>query len=321
MRPQILPQIKNKKDKIILDEVMQLYNFTSDKIKNIFLCGAKIEKGKTLRNFISERFKERYFKYNIVFPEYLFESLLERGEINILKLEHQLASDADIIIMPLEKEAYGTFTELGAFLTLGICTSNDLLLRKIIIISNINYKNDESFVNLGPLKLVSKESKKHVIYFKNDRDDFPNKEELTKLFEELIMTIRYLNIKPGKKELNNIFGLSIFLLIMISIYKKITKIKIFDILEDYFGSKFQFELIEPSLRNLSRNEFIFLNKDEIPPCYSITDIGENYIFEELFENLGSRKRVSKIKALLINLNYRKLKKFNLEEERRWFLEL
>jgi len=321
MQPQILPHTKDKKDKVILDEIAQLYNFTSDKIKNIFLCGAKIDKGKTLRNFISRRFKEKYPKYNIVFPEYLFESLIERGEINILNLEHQLASDVDIIIMPLEKEAYGTFTELGAFSTLGICTSNSLLLKKIIIISNIDYKDDESFINLGPLKLVSKENKKHVIYFKNDRGDFPNEEELTKLFGELIMTIRYLDIESGKKELDNIFGLSIFLLIMISIYKKLTKIKIFDILEEYFGSKFQFKLIEPSLGNLSRNEFIFLNKDEIPPCYSLTDIGENYIFEELFENLDSRKRISKIKALLINSNYRKLKKFDLEEERKWFLEL
>jgi len=321
MQLQILPYKKNNKDKIILNEIFQLYNFTSDKIRNIFLCGAKIDQGKTLRNFISKRFKEKYSKYNIVFPEYLFDSLIKRGEINILNLENQLASDADIIIMPLEKEAYGTFTELGAFTTLGICTSNNLLIKKIIIISNIDYKDDSSFINLGPIKLISKENEKHVIYFKIDYGDFPNEEELVKLFEELIMTIRYLNIKSKKKDLNNIFGLSIFLLIMISIYKKITKNEIFDMLDDYFGSKFQFELVEPSLGNLSSNELIFLNKTENPPCYSLTDVGENYIFEELFENLDSRKRISKIKALLINSNYRKLKKFDLEEERKWFLEL
>jgi len=321
MQLQILPYTKNNKNKIILNEIIQLYNFTSDKIKNIFLCGAKIDQEKTLRNFISKKFKEKYTKYNIVFPEYLFDSLIKRGEINILNLENQLASDADIIIMPLEKEAYGTFTELGAFTTLGICTSNNLLIRKIIIISNIDYKDDNSFINLGPIKLVSKENEKHVIYFKIDCGNFLNEDELTKLFNELITTIRYTNIKSGEKKLNNIFGLSIFLLIMISIYKKITKTEIFDILENYFGSKFQFELIEPSLGNLSCNELIFLNKNENPPCYTLTDVGENYIFEELFENLDSRKRISKIRALLINSTYRKLKKFNLKEERKWFLEL
>jgi len=319
MQLQILPYKKNNKDKIILNEILQLYNFTSDKIKNIFLCGAKIDQGKTLRDFISKRFKEKYAKYNIVFPEYLFDSLIKRGEINILNLENQLASDADIIIMPLE--GYGTFAELGAFTTIGICTSNNLLIKKIIIISNIDYKDDSSFINLGPIKLISKENEKHVIYFKIDCGDFPNEEELAKLFEELIMTIRYLNIKSKKKDLNNIFGLSIFLLIMISIYKKITKIGIFDMLEDYFGSKFQFELVEPSLGNLSSNELIILNKTENPPCYSLTELGKNYIFEELFENLDSRKKISKIEALLINLNYRKIKNFDLAEERKWFLEL
>lgn len=297
----------------ILSLINNLYDITSDNVKNIFLCGATIEDDKTLRSFISKKFKKNPY-YNIVFPEYLFESLIKRGEFNILSLENQLATDVDLIVLPLE--GYGTFTELGVF------SCQDILHDRIIIISDIKYKDELSFINLGPIKLIYKKNESHVIYFKKEEiETIPDEVALNMIYDELLKTIRYHRAKDENKNLFNIFGLSRFLLLIIALYEKINTDEIYNILEEYFGSKFPFDLIEPSIANLQKNELVESNKLEVDKDYYLSDNGRDYIFEELLEKLNLRKKYSQIRTLILNSKIRKIKNFDLKEERRRFLDL
>jgi len=84
--------IKNILDSIYND----IYLYIADHSKNIFLCGAKLEKGDSLRSIIYEYFKKSA-NLNFVFPEQLFASLTKRKEFNIFDLENELAKYVDIM--------------------------------------------------------------------------------------------------------------------------------------------------------------------------------------------------------------------------------
>jgi hypothetical protein len=71
-------------------------------------------------------------------------------EANALKLESDLAALADAIIIIAESP--GTFAELGAFALSGELRS------KLLPVAPIEYKNEESFLNVGPIRWVDKDS-------------------------------------------------------------------------------------------------------------------------------------------------------------------
>lgn len=303
-------------DKEIINQLYSnVFNFSFDKVKNVFLCGAKMDKNETIRNYILEKIR-KYPSYNIVFPENLFDSLINNGGFNILELETKLADDADLIIMPLE--GYGTFTELGAF------SCYDSLRKSLVVISDIEFRGDDSFINLGPIKLIHKQDESHVIYYKKNKSKkIPNKKELDRIFDQLLKVLRYYRSIEDKKGIKNIFGLSRFLLFLIAIYENINLKKINDLFEETYGSKFQFYLIEPSIANLISNGFIKENKTsdlDIDKTYSLSNIGHEFVLENLLDKFNLRKKFSTIK-LLYNTIIRKKKKFNLEEEKKRFLDL
>jgi len=298
-------------NKEIINQIYKdVFDFSSDHTKNVFLCGAKINKDETLRHYISEKIKE-YPMYNVVFPENLFDSLTTDGGFNILDLENKLADDADLIVMPLE--GYSTFTELGAF------SCNDRLHNRIIVISDNEFKDDRSFINLGPIKLIFKENESHVIYYKKRKTEvIPSKRELNRIFDQLLKVLRYYIPKDEKKGINNIFDLSRFLVFLIGVYDEINLKEIGDLLEEVFSGKLLFHLIEPSIANLCSSGFIKIDKSG---KYSLSEIGYKYVLEDLLDKFKLKKKFSMIKAIYINSKYRKKKKFDLEKERKRFLDL
>lgn len=123
----------------------KLYNKDVDNTLNIFLCGADTANINSFRYMLNNEFK-KYAKFNVVYPELIFATLLNRKDSNLLELEDELASYVDLIVLPLEGQ--GTLAEIGAF------TVNKNLLPKIIAINDIRFKNSKSFINLGPLDLI-----------------------------------------------------------------------------------------------------------------------------------------------------------------------
>ena len=132
-----------------------VFNREIDHSLNIFLCGLNPDKGESIRTRIFERIKNNP-KFNIVYPEWLFSNLLASKEHNLLDLEKELASNVDVIIIPLE--GLGTIAELGSF------ASFSELTNKIIVINNEKYKFNKSFVNQGPINLIRSRNKKNIIY-------------------------------------------------------------------------------------------------------------------------------------------------------------
>lgn len=132
----------------------------------IFLCGASIEDKDKIRYKVAKRFQsyKYFFRYDIIYPEEIFDELLHSTKTkDLLSLEGLLADSVDSIV--LIPESPGSFAELGSF-------ANDSKLRKkIICILDKKYKKDKSFINKGPIKLIKDTNKFAVIYIDpNDID-------------------------------------------------------------------------------------------------------------------------------------------------------
>jgi len=143
----------------------------SEKIKNeifkpanifkttIFLCGADLSQKDKMRYKIAEALKGWIYSiyFDIIYPEDIFDELLYgSNRSDLLFLEGLLAESVDaIIVIP---ESPGSFAELGAF------ANNNLLREKLICVVDLQYKKDKSFINQGPLRLVKKSGKGHVLF-------------------------------------------------------------------------------------------------------------------------------------------------------------
>lgn len=134
--------------KIRKDIYKPAYSFKT----TIFLCGAEISNKNKLRYKISKQLRsyKYFFKYDIIYPEDIFDELLYSSKTkDVLSLESLLADSVDSIV--LIPESPGSFAELGTF-------SNDIKLRKkMICIVDKKYRKKRSYINQGPLKLIKKE--------------------------------------------------------------------------------------------------------------------------------------------------------------------
>lgn len=188
--------------KIREDIYKPAYNFKT----TIFLCGAKLDDKDKIRYKIAEIFKSfRYsFRYDLVFPEEIFDELLHSAKTkDLLSLENLLADSVDAIV--LIPESPGSFAELGSF-------ANDSKLRKkTICIIDKKFKKDKSFINKGPVKLIKNSNKFAIIFV--DPDNITN--AMPKLGSAL-KKIKYTSNKKTNKisllQLENFLLPSIFLL-------------------------------------------------------------------------------------------------------------
>ena len=141
--------------KIREDIYKPAYNFKT----TIFLCGARIDNKDKIRYKIAEKLQSyKYsFRYDIIYPEGIFDELLHSAKTkDLLSLESLLADSVDSIV--LIPESPGSFAELGSF-------ANDSKLReKIICLIDKKYRKDKSFINKGPIKLIKETNKFAVIY-------------------------------------------------------------------------------------------------------------------------------------------------------------
>lgn len=125
---------------------------------NVFFCGGSIDEPNSMRPKLDFFLKTFYsYKYNIIFPEDLFEELLVgKSEYDLLSLENILAESVDsILIIP---ESPGSFTELGAFV------NSKKLRKKVVCVQDILYKKKKSFINYGPIKLIRSKKEGQVVF-------------------------------------------------------------------------------------------------------------------------------------------------------------
>jgi len=288
----------------ILDSIhSQVFLKSADSTINIFLCGASVSDPNSIRTLIYESLRG-VGKTNVVFPEWLFSDLMAKPEYNLLKLENELAHNVDLVIIPLE--SVGTIAELGAF------ASFDTIRSKIIVINDTGHKRKQSFVNIGPIKLIRQEHPDNVMYYDND-----NKDEL---IDKVVTRIKYLKNREPKSEVNNLFNLSRFILFLIGIYQPVSKKDIRDMILNW-KSQITDHYIEPCLTILIKNEIVLSNIHNYTELFSLTEKGHNYIFENILPSLGITKEFNKIRTQVLNAKYRYRRKPNLIQERERLLEL
>ncbi|RHW64359.1 hypothetical protein DZC34_12865 [Clostridium botulinum] len=155
------------KYKIFCNAIDKLYNDIYKNINreyiDVFLCGGMSTNNNCIRDSVREKMEKNNIR--VLYPEDLFMDILAKNkEKDLLSLENFLADNSDIIcVLP---ESAGSFVELGAF------TNNIKTLDKLFVMVNEKYKNDKSFIMMGPVKYITNnKAKERVIFYDRDNID------------------------------------------------------------------------------------------------------------------------------------------------------
>lgn len=274
---------------------------------NVFLCGASTQENNSIREIIYKTI-ENDSQFNVVFPEWLFSSLLNKKGYNLLELENLLADNVDVIVIPLEGK--GTFAELGAF------ASNPKLRSKIIIINEKKFEHSKSFINEGPVKLISLERKNNIYYYK---DEFTNDDA-----EKINNKMRHLRSKISKFELDKIFNLARFINYLVAIFQPIDTDTIKKHLS-HLNLTVPLDLVYPCIEILIKKKKVTTTLVKVDnktvSYFSLSKEGHLYIYEDLLKRLNLVKTFGKLRSRVLNYNNRKLNIFNYQEGSKKFLEL
>jgi len=278
----------------------EIYLINQDHSLNIFLCGANPQKKKSLRERIN-KLLDADGKTNIVYPEWIFSDLLNDKDYNLLNLENELAKSVDLIVIPLE--GIGTIAELGSF------SSNKELLPKILILNEEKYKDEQNFINLGPLALIKDIDKDNIKYYKKKVNE-------EKVIEELVSKILNKRKIIDKYKLDNIFNLSRFLLFLIGIIQPVDKKQIKDYLKEW-NSKIPSFYVDPAIAILLKRNLITFNTDQ--KKYILSPKGHSLLYVQILPKQNSMRKFSEIRLEHLNYSLRKKKKFNIKAAKEWLL--
>lgn len=282
--------------KILTEIYSNLYRRDVDYSLNIFLCGAETKKKDSIRELLNIEFKKDA-KFNAVYPEFIFSTLYGKGGSNLLELEDELAKYVDVIVLPLE--GIGTYCELGAFAV------NKELLPKIIAINSSEFKKSKSFINLGPLELLKRESKydENIFYFDKGKESLVISQVI-----ERVKSKRY--EKRLSYDFENLFNLSRFILYLIAIFQPIEKEKLIELLIKLDKGKIKLKFVEASLQVLTQKNRIEQDVDSktFKSNYSLSKEGHIYVFEELIPKLQVKRNFSYLRSEIINDIYKPKKK-------------
>lgn len=186
---------------------------------DIFLCGGS-DGSKSIRcnfmNFAEQHWKDFYSR--LVLAENVIKSWFRADSYdNLLELEEDLASVASVV--PIFLESPGSFAEVGAF------SSNQRLIKKVLVFQDMKYQDAESFLNLGPLHKIRKISHgKDVLCYPWDN--------ISAYFEDIKdIILEKLNIKEKKFCKNNIGDVSILVIEILNLSRLAKKNDIECVLE------------------------------------------------------------------------------------------
>lgn len=178
----------------------------------IFLCGADIKNKETARARMAG-ILDINPRFHLLYPEDIFDDLLAgQGQYSLLELENILADSVDcIVIFP---ESPGSFAEIGAF------SINEKLAKKMIVLSNRKYRNDKSFINYGPYRLIKRSKSGKVININYDDLSHPiNKINIYRNVNSHISQIKKNN--PVEKNIANLLEAENFILPCIYLFEYI----------------------------------------------------------------------------------------------------
>ncbi|MBX7044544.1 MAG: retron St85 family effector protein [Ignavibacteria bacterium] len=285
--------------KKIAEEITQ-YIFTPvNKFKTtVFLCGGSLTEKKNIRHVIgTELKKDRLsYKYDIIFPEELFNEILYGNKkADLLSLENLLADSVDaIIIIP---ESPGSYSELGAF------TNNKQLLEKIICIIDKKYEFKKSFINQGPIKLVKKKDKGRVLFYEN--------KNIGKVLEGLRSSLNKIkNSSKKKADKINLLQFDNFLLFAIFILEPIDRSSLIELLANISDENehILYQITISIISTLVRKNYINLSSEG----YKLTQLGISEVYNLLqtntrTKNLTLKNKLDNLRLIVLNSKVRNKK--------------
>lgn len=116
----------------------------------LFVCGGRVGNGarsiKSLRDaFVKVKGRTPLDRYHVVLAEDA-KPFAPEGYRDLLRFESDIAQISELVM--LFSESAGSFAELGAF------TMHDDLSRKLLVVIDDHYDQQESFIRLGPMKFL-----------------------------------------------------------------------------------------------------------------------------------------------------------------------
>ena len=221
----------------------------------IFVCGASVNSDNKInarKNFL--KYSEKHLKeYDFFIAEnFLFT---EETNTDLLSLEDKMAGYSDCIMIFLESFSAGA--ELGAF------SIKDSIAQQLLVINDIDHKDNGSFIEKGPLAKVNQVSKfAPVIYCKLNmaleaipqikntiEKNHKTRNECVEIFD-----LNSFNALSPKRKL-------LFLLDLITLFCPITKRELVLLLKELFGEGSY--KIDEELSMLFSMKYILISHDYI----------------------------------------------------------
>ena len=115
----------------------------------VFLFGGNINDSSTARYNFLEYARKHLHDYEFLLAEDFFNFF--QSDVNdLLEIEKNLSDYTDCVLILLESS--GSIAELGAF------SYDTELAKKILVINDESHKDNQSFINLGPIQRINKYS-------------------------------------------------------------------------------------------------------------------------------------------------------------------
>ncbi|MNO25493.1 hypothetical protein D3C76_153330 [compost metagenome] len=256
---------------------------------NIFLIGAAVKNKSSLRKKIQDFLIDE--KINVYFPEYIFEEILSHNDL--LTLENLLAESVDAIVMCVESP--GSFTELGAF------CNHEVLKDKLIVYLDKKYEKYNSFIKVGPIKLLNRRKKSKVIW--KNMNEFTHKEK--QYLKQSIREIKKNNSKTIKASVSNPIFTERFLLSLLYVIDNCSRKTIIEIIKAVSTDKVEIEknitIVDSSLNMLLRRRETKL----VGNTYKLTKIGH----EKLIIDFGADFIINSLDKFRLNMIKFELRKY------------
>lgn len=129
----------------------------------IFVCGGKVNDASTAPISVRDRFLRFVAQHRpklrdqLVKAEDVFKWFSEDHYQDLVELERDMAGLSELILVFVESP--GSFTELGTFVLL------DQLERRLVAISDVEFEGDDSFIEMGPLRLLKRRDGDEAVHY------------------------------------------------------------------------------------------------------------------------------------------------------------
>jgi hypothetical protein len=155
----------------------------------VFICGPGNESvGIGLRKRVQSHISS-FRNCETLFGEELTSKLIAVRRADLQTLESQLAQSVDFTILLLDSP--GAIAELGTFSMVPSIRS------RLFVLVPSRYFRAKSYIDRGPLSLISKDFKRHVIYFDGEHDF-----AIWKALDFIVSLYKYARYRGGRDYLN-----------------------------------------------------------------------------------------------------------------------